>query len=77
VQTVSAFNLEDGTVDDPGKTYYSLSELQKRPAGIDHLNLENYLSNADFMTVFGMTRKNFESLPAWKKKNLKSAQKLF
>jgi hypothetical protein len=79
VATVSAFNadadVKDG--DDPSGTYYTLEELHKRPQGVDTSKLESYLRNAEFLKIFGMTKKNFESLPAWKKTNLKKAQKLF
>merc|ERR1719399_1276010 len=37
------------------------------PKAIDTANLENYLSDEDFVEVFGMNREEFSKVPAWKR----------
>lgn len=39
--------------------------------------LQNYLSEQDFVSVFGMTRGQFTSLPGWKQLQLKKERGLF
>jgi Gelsolin repeat/Villin headpiece domain len=49
------------------------------PAGVevDRANLQNYLGDDEFQTVFGMDKAAFAALPAWKKKAAKQKAKLF
>ncbi len=47
------------------------------PAGVDPLNRELFLSDDEFLEVFGMTKDSFGSLPAWKRTNQKKAKGLF
>jgi hypothetical protein len=63
------------TTCDPNR--YSYEELQTKPKGVDVLNMEKYLTDADFQKVFGQSRAQFDALPAWKKESLKKSKKLF
>mmetsp|Transcript_48741 Transcript_48741/g.146879 ORF Transcript_48741/g.146879 Transcript_48741/m.146879 type:complete len:267 (-) Transcript_48741:177-977(-) len=47
------------------------------PSWVDPLNREEALSEEDFSKVFGMHRKEFHSLPAWKRSQEKKAAGLF
>lgn len=59
------------------KDVYTYAELQTKPKGVDTANLEKYLSDAEFQTVFGQTKAQFDALPAWKKESVKKQKKLF
>ncbi|GAM22111.1 hypothetical protein SAMD00019534_052860 [Acytostelium subglobosum LB1] len=58
-------------------TNVPLSELVKKPAHLDSNNLENYLSDSDFQSMFKMPRDEFAKLPAWRKNKEKQAFGLF
>ena len=45
--------------------------------GIDRTNLEQYLSDAEFLQVLGMDRDAFAALPGWRRKKAKVEKKLF
>ncbi|EGG16302.1 talinB [Cavenderia fasciculata] len=60
-----------------GSQIIPLAELKKKPANLDQNNLELYLSDAEFATLFKMPRDEFAKLPTWKKNSLKNAQGLF
>ena len=64
----------------PGETL-SLAVLQlaadKLPAGVDASQRQNYLSDAEFQSVFGMDKAAFEKLPGWKKTAAKKKADLF
>lgn len=77
MSTVSAFVDPNAEKDEEGETYYTYEELLKRPQGIDTAKTHLYLRAEEFLKVFGMTKKNFNSLPAWKQKNLRVQHKLF
>ncbi|KAM8976191.1 advillin [Pelodytes ibericus] len=47
------------------------------PEGVDPARKENYLSDRDFVSVFGITRGEFSALPAWKQLNIKKQLGLF
>lgn len=47
------------------------------PSGVNPASKEQYLSDADFSTKFGMTKAEFNGMPAWKKKAKKEQLKLF
>jgi len=47
------------------------------PDGVDPAKKEEYLSDADFQSAFGMSKDEFTALPAWKKKNKKKDAGLF
>jgi len=49
-------------------TYAELSKpADRRPPGVDHKHLDQYLSEEEFLNVFGMNRDGFARLPEWKK----------
>lgn len=57
---------------------YSLDQLVVKedrpyPPGVDVLARENYLSDAEFVQVFKMSKSEFSVLPGWKKLQLKRA----
>jgi len=61
----------------PGSTVYSIEQLQGRVAGINAAKKEDYLSDADFSTVFNMSRSDFSALPGWKAQAAKKKAGLF
>ncbi|KFM81009.1 Supervillin, partial [Stegodyphus mimosarum] len=58
---------------------YSLKELQQkpRPAGVDPLRLESYLTDEEFEEVLGMKKDEFYNMPSWKQSELKKSSGLF
>ncbi|MEQ2191514.1 hypothetical protein XENOCAPTIV_029783, partial [Xenoophorus captivus] len=52
-------------------------ESNELPKGVDPSKKEKHLSDADFSSLFGMTKDNFASLPQWKQLNLKKKTGLF
>lgn|SRR3989338_1354917 len=48
-----------------------------RPSGLDPTRLESYLSDEDFVVVFGFTRQRFYSLKRWRQDILKKEKHLF
>jgi len=57
---------------------HPIADLQKGvPEGVDPSRKEDYLSDADFETVFKMKRDAFAKMPAWKKDNLKKSTNMF
>ncbi|XP_072511316.1 advillin isoform X2 [Notamacropus eugenii] len=62
--------------------YYPIEVLLKNqqhelPKDVDPAKKENYLSDEDFVAVFGITRGKFAALPGWKQLNLKKEKGLF
>ncbi|XP_028853544.1 advillin [Denticeps clupeoides] len=47
------------------------------PNGVDPAQREKYLSDRDFLAIFGMPREKFASLPQWKQLNIKKGKGLF
>uniref|UniRef100_A0A5F8GAA5 Advillin n=1 Tax=Monodelphis domestica TaxID=13616 RepID=A0A5F8GAA5_MONDO len=67
---------------DGEQKYYPLEVLlknqdQELPGDVDPAKKENYLSDEDFVAVFGITREKFAALPVWKQLNLKKEKGLF
>ncbi|KAM9956083.1 hypothetical protein ACTFIW_005939 [Dictyostelium discoideum] len=56
---------------------YTLEELKKKPANIDHSNLEIYLSDEEFKAVFNCERSELAAMPTWKRNNIKTKLGLF
>jgi hypothetical protein len=56
---------------------YTLEELLQRPDTVDPSRLEAYLSDADFVKLFGCHPKEFDKLPLWKKEEQKKMLGLF
>jgi len=62
----------------PTTDKFSYDDLKlKRADKIDPQKRHEYLSDADFLTIFGMSLGEFDRLPGWKQKNLKQKTKLF
>ncbi|CAG5982213.1 unnamed protein product [Menidia menidia] len=47
------------------------------PEGVDPTQKEKYLSDSDFMDVFGITKDDFVNLPQWKQLNMKKEKGMF
>ncbi|KAI9002790.1 hypothetical protein BC832DRAFT_108025 [Gaertneriomyces semiglobifer] len=57
---------------------YDIETLKTRPPeGVDVTKLEKYLNDADFTTVFGMQRPEFERMPSWQRTDLKKKVGMF
>ncbi|GIX80212.1 hypothetical protein CEXT_641101 [Caerostris extrusa] len=56
------------------REHYSLEELQNktRPAGVDLLRLESYLTDEEFQEVLGMKKDEFYNMPSWKQSEFKN-----
>lgn len=65
-----------------GIKYYPIEVLlknqnQELPEDVDPAKKENYLSEHDFVSVFGITRGQFVALPGWKQLQMKKEKGLF
>ncbi|XP_066975023.1 villin-1-like isoform X2 [Macrobrachium rosenbergii] len=65
-----------------GRRTYPVSVLrekdpEKLPQEVDPTRKEEYLSDPDFKTVFGVDREDYDSIPQWKRNNLKKKAGLF
>ncbi|XP_015676131.1 advillin [Protobothrops mucrosquamatus] len=54
-----------------------LSSLEDLPEDVDPAKKENFLSDDDFMRVFGIPREKFIVLPTWKQLHMKKERGLF
>ncbi|GAU24242.1 hypothetical protein TSUD_23790 [Trifolium subterraneum] len=74
-------NVEDGNNDQSSQITFSYDELKttsgNNVSGIDHKRREAYLSDEEFLTVFGMVKEDFYKLPRWKQEMLKKKLELF
>eukprot|EP00742_Colponemidia_sp_Colp-10_P001498 GILJ01001608.1.p1 GENE.GILJ01001608.1~~GILJ01001608.1.p1 ORF type:complete len:830 (-),score=172.89 GILJ01001608.1:131-2620(-) len=66
-----------GSFADPAATKFPVDLLRTNPAGVDPSKKELYLSDADFLTIFGMDRAAFEKEPKWKQVQKKKDVGLF
>jgi len=57
--------------------YSLLIDPEEIPESVDPQRKEEYLSEEEFMQVFGVSKDTFSELPAWKRINLKKAKQLF
>jgi len=65
---------------DQYKTTFTLEELQSKaslPPHVDRQKLEDYLTEEDFPSAFGLTKEQFFKQPAWKRTVLKKKIDLF
>nr|XP_012632590.1 advillin isoform X3 [Microcebus murinus] len=67
---------------DSESKYYPIEILlknqnQELPEDVNPAKKENYLSEQDFVSVFGITRGQFAALPGWKQLQLKKEKGLF
>ncbi|XP_021097050.1 advillin isoform X2 [Heterocephalus glaber] len=75
----ATFSLNSG---DNEAKYYPIevllkSQTQGLPQDVNPAKKENYLSECDFVSVFGITRGKFAALPGWKQLQLKKERGLF
>ncbi|CAJ1354843.1 unnamed protein product, partial [Effrenium voratum] len=71
---------EEACYADPAQKKYSHDQLkasQGRPDDVDPSRREQYLSDAEFLSVFGMPFGDFQKQPKWKQQNVKKAKDLF
>uniref|UniRef100_A0A8C6X8P9 Advillin n=1 Tax=Naja naja TaxID=35670 RepID=A0A8C6X8P9_NAJNA len=54
-----------------------LSSLEDLPKDVDPAKKENFLSDDDFMRVFGISQEKFAALPTWKQLHMKKERGLF
>ncbi|XP_063843292.1 advillin-like isoform X2 [Scylla paramamosain] len=78
VLVTSSFSSSSGR----GKRTYPLAilkvkDVEKLPPEVDPKHKEDFLSEADFQTVFGIDRDTYDELPQWKRINLKKKAGLF
>jgi hypothetical protein len=63
---------------DPSTNKFTYEQLQGQfPAGVDPTRKEAYLTDAQFLEVFGVTPAAFNELKKWKQQDLKKAKQLF
>uniref|UniRef100_A0A7S3PQQ6 Peptidase M12B domain-containing protein n=1 Tax=Aplanochytrium stocchinoi TaxID=215587 RepID=A0A7S3PQQ6_9STRA len=64
-----------------GKSVFTYEELLREKessnSNLDRANLEQYLSAVEFVVVFGVSKFQFDSMPEWKKNELKRKTNLF
>jgi len=59
------------------KKEYTYLELMEKPKGVDSSCLETYLSDAEFLGLFQMTKAQFAKMPEWMQRNKKVDLRLF
>jgi len=62
---------------DPSKKSFTAAELKAGAPGVDPMNKEKYLSDAEFLATFKVSKKEFDAQPAWKKNDAKKKAGLF
>jgi len=64
---------------DPASTKlaYALIKGGSRPDTVDPAKKEQYLSEEEFLSVFGISADQFAALPKWKQNKMKKAKELF
>jgi len=78
-QLTSDAVIPKGDSHEEQQVYYTYAQLKERDfkGDVDIKQLESYLSDQDFETIFKMDKVNFSSLAKWKRINLKKKAKLF
>jgi len=61
----------------PGEKWFTLEQLQKRPAECDTAKLELYLTDAEFIQIFNIDKPTFAKLPQFKQQAAKKALGIF
>uniref|UniRef100_A0A182M9S8 HP domain-containing protein n=1 Tax=Anopheles culicifacies TaxID=139723 RepID=A0A182M9S8_9DIPT len=86
---VAEINVQDGRKSTPQPIYDSLSLLSRKeyplavllerplPEGVDPTKLELYLHEQDYPEALGLTKPEYDQLPAWKQTKLKKERGLF
>ncbi|XP_009179360.1 advillin isoform X1 [Papio anubis] len=80
-QDMKNATLSVNSIDSESK-YYPIAVLlknqnQELPEDVNPAKKENYLSEQDFVSVFGITRGQFAALPGWKQLQMKKEKGLF
>ena len=58
--------------------FFNIEELRKGcPEGVDPTRKQDFLSDSDFKSVFGMTKAEFNNLKPFKQKDVKKSKGLF
>jgi DNA-binding transcriptional regulator YiaG len=80
-QPSAAPAIEPAVISEPdamGSVPYAvLKDSTLRPAGINPIRKEQYLSDDEFVTVFGVSKADFSRLPEWKRAEHKKRHGLF
>ncbi len=63
---VEEVKLEETKFEESKLTRYTHEELKGFPTGVDPTRKEEYLSDEDFLALFGMTLAAFNDLKKWK-----------
>lgn len=75
---VSSSNIDSmGQFIPIGSKFYTLEELVAKPEGVDPARKLEYLTDADFSTAVGMDKSAYDSLPKWKKDNIRKKLGVF
>nr|XP_040229634.2 uncharacterized protein LOC120953590 isoform X6 [Anopheles coluzzii] len=86
---VAEINVQDGRKSTPQPIYDSLSLLSRKeyplavllerplPEGVDPTKLELYLHELDYQEALGLSKQEYDQLPAWKQTKLKKERGLF
>lgn len=75
---VERVGASDVGYSDPTKTKHSYEDLKaNKAANIDLTRKEEYLADADFLSIFGVSRADFQKLPKWKQADQKKKVHLF
>uniref|UniRef100_A0A182PDP0 HP domain-containing protein n=1 Tax=Anopheles epiroticus TaxID=199890 RepID=A0A182PDP0_9DIPT len=86
---VAEINVQDGRKSTPQPIYDSLSLLSRKeyplavllerplPEGVDPTKLELYLHELDYQEALGLSKQEYDQLPAWRQTKLKKERGLF
>ena len=63
--------------DDPATTRYKYEQVSSARASLNPVCKELYLTEDDFVRIFGMDKKSFYSMKLWRQRELKKQVGLF
>merc|ERR1711994_858908 len=58
-------------IENKPKVYYTIEELKNPIDGVHWAKRQDFLTDEDFKTHLGMSRKEFNDLPLWRQQNAK------
>jgi len=61
----------------PGEKFFTLEQLQRKPAECDTAKLELYLTDDDFLQIFSIDKATFAKQPSFKQSAAKKALGIF